>query len=128
VAPHGLFLMAEGKAPAVVATAEGRPVVSVGLDVDTVAGWSADGTYLAVVGSLTEGVEGLWLVHTPDGGLLQLERSTREEAKVGFSSGGRLVFWSQPEAIAVLDVATGSTYRIDLPPAVPRPVGPFVAG
>jgi hypothetical protein len=47
---------------------------------------------------------------------------------VGFSSGGRLVFWSQPGAIAVLDVATGSTYRIQLPPTVPRPVGPFVAG
>jgi hypothetical protein len=128
VAPHGLFLLAEGESSAIVATPEGRPVVSVGVDIDAVAGWSPDGTYLAVVGSLAEGVEGLWLVHTPDGGLLQLERSTRDEARVGFSSGGRLVFWSQPGAIAVLDVATGSTYRIQLPPTVPRPVGPFVAG
>jgi hypothetical protein len=128
VSPTGSLVVATGERSASVAGPSGGPRRRLGLEISSVASWSPDGGRMAAVGSIAEGVEGLWLVDTRAGGLRQLDASAGADAPAGFSSRGRLVLWTEAGAIAALDLATGNVYRVPLPPAFPEVVGPLVAG
>jgi hypothetical protein len=128
VSPNGSLVLAVGDRSASVADPSGGLGRRLGLEISSVASWSPDGRWMAAVGSIAEGVEGLWLVDTRAGGLRQLDASAGADAPAGFSSSGRLALWTEAGAIAALDLATGNVSRVPLPPGFPVVVGPLVAG
>jgi hypothetical protein len=128
VSPTGsAVVVAGGRSASVVDPAGGRRT-RLGLEIGSVASWSPDGRWMVATGSFADGVEGLWLVDARTGGLRQLDRSAGTDGPAGFSSGGRLVLWTEQKALAALDLATRNAYRIELPPGFPEVVGPLVAG
>jgi hypothetical protein len=128
VSPNGSLVVATGERSSSVADPSGGPGRRLGLEISSVASWSPDGRWMAAVGSIAEGVEGLWLVDTRAGGLRQLDASAGADAPAGFSSSGRLALWTEAGTIAALDLATGTVSRVPLPPGFPEVVGPLVAG
>jgi hypothetical protein len=124
VSPDGAVLVAPPDDHPVIHRVDGSRV-RVGMEVGRVTTWSPGGGWMVVRGGIEATGSVLWLVSATTGSIRPLGPLP---ATAGFSSDGRLVFWSEAGELAALDLITGRAFWVQLPRSFPPVVGPLVAG
>jgi hypothetical protein len=124
VSPEGDVLVAPPDDHPIIHRVDGSQV-RVGMEIGRVTTWSPGGGWMVVRGGIEATGSVLWLVSATTGSIRPLGPLP---ATAGFSSDGRLVFWSEAGELAALDLITGRAFWVQLPRTFPPVVGPLVAG